>query len=659
MTHRDTNKPPSFDVSDLNPAQQAAVMHDTGPLLVLAGAGSGKTKTLVYRLARLVNDGVDPQRILLLTFTRKSSQEMMRRAAQLVDSRCQRVTGGTFHSFCTMVLHRFASVLGYPNGFTILDRGDAEQLMGLVRKQGGPDTQKRFPKKNTLLDIVSKSINTNRSIETVIIDDYPQFEDLVGVIEAIAHEYHHQKSVLAVMDYDDLLVKTTQAITQNEDVGNAVANQYQYVLVDEFQDSNHIQLALIKGILRYHSNIMVVGDDAQSIYGFRGADVTNILSFERQFEDVSVVELATNYRSVQPILDLSNAVINASDRLYKKQLTAARDGDTKPRFVEAFDDTEQSDFVVDRLLGLREEGVPLTAMAVLFRSSSHANQLELALSAANIPYKKFGGLKFTEAAHVKDVLAYIKVMVNPQDTLNWHRLFQLFEGVGPKLSQTLVAYQQSHHHDFLGMDYAPFKTKAAYSDIRQLAAVMADPGSSPSDTVDRVLKHYRPILKRCYDDAHRRDNDLQSLRVLSDAHDSLQDMLDVFSLDPPESSQVGVEPMGSDDEYVTLSTIHSAKGLEWSRVFVLSVVDGYIPSIRSMHDPAQLDEERRLLYVAMTRAKDELYVMKPNLSDPGSYYSTGGMAFSQASRFLTAEMIDRYCDTWSIGGGTSGPRYTL
>ncbi len=645
----------SFDISDLNEAQAQAVMHTRGPLLVLAGAGSGKTKTLVYRLARLIHDGVDPKRILLLTFTRKSSQEMMRRAAGLLDARCQNVMGGTFHSFCNMVLHQYAQKIQYPSGFTIMDRSDAENLMALIRKQGDYQKKdKRFPKKGTLLDIVSKSVNTNRSIEQVLLDDFHHFNDLSEDVIEIAKKYHIQKEMLSVMDYDDLLVKMVHLLNHHDDLRIKLSQKYQYILVDEFQDTNHIQLAMLKGLASTHNNLMVVGDDAQSIYSFRGADVTNILSFETMYENVNVVRLNTNYRSSQAILDVSTDVINASVDLYTKELFAARDGGEKPKFVEAFDDMEQADFVVDRLLELREDGVPLTNMAVLFRSSSHSNQVELALTRANIPFKKFGGFKFTETAHVKDAMAYMKVMVNPDDELSWHRVFQLLDGVGPKLSQTIIDYQRANGFQFGTMDYAPFKKKVAYDDLKIISQLMAAPQESPTDTLQRVLDVYQPILKKTYDDFHKREQDLKSLIALSERFRSLASMLDEFTLEPPESSQVGSEAETDDDEYVVLSTIHSAKGLEWSRVFLLSVVDGYLPSFRSLQDPQQIEEERRLLYVAMTRAKDELYLIKPNLDDPSSYFPVGGMSFSQVSRFLTSEMIESHCDIWSLGVGQSG-----
>ncbi|MBL6723326.1 MAG: ATP-dependent helicase [Candidatus Margulisbacteria bacterium] len=653
MTPRVGDASSSFDVSDLNKEQAEAVMHTRGPLLVLAGAGSGKTKTLVYRMARLIHDGVDPKRILLLTFTRKASQEMMRRACGVLDARCQQVVGGTFHSFCNMVLHQYATQIEYQNGFTIMDRSDAENLMALIRKQGDYQKKdKRFPKKNTLLDMVSKSVNTNRSIEQVLMDDFPHFYDLTDDVLEIAKKYHIQKEALNLMDYDDLLVKMVHLLNHHPNIRQQLSKKYQYIMVDEFQDTNHIQLAMLKGLASEHQNLMVVGDDAQSIYSFRGADIQNILTFETMFDNVTTIRLSTNYRSTQPILDVSSDVINHDVNLYEKALVAARSGGEKPKLVEAFDDMEQADFVVDRLLSLREEGVSLTSMAVLFRSSSHSSQVELALTRANIPYKKYGGFKFTETAHIKDAMAYMKVMVNPDDELSWHRVLQLLDGVGPKLSQQIINYQREQQFNFSGMDYAPFKKKAAHDELLGIAALMATTnGMAPTDVLQRVLDAYQPVLKKTYDDFHKREQDLNALVALSARFRSLAAMLDEFTLEPPESSQVGADAVSDDDEHVVLSTIHSAKGLEWSRVFVLSVVDGYIPSFRSLQDPAQIEEERRLLYVAMTRAKDDLYLIKPNLDDPSAYYPMGGMSFSQLTRFISPDQVDRYFDTWSLGVG--------
>jgi DNA helicase-2/ATP-dependent DNA helicase PcrA len=647
----------AFDTSDLNKEQRMAVSHTNGPLLVLAGAGSGKTKTLVYRLARLIHDGVDPKRILLLTFTRKSSQEMMRRAAGILDARCQQVMGGTFHSFCNMVLHQYSDCIEYPNGFTIMDRSDAENLMAIIRKQGDYQKKdKRFPKKNTLVDVVSKSVNTNRSIDQVLMEDFPHFCNLLEDIIEISKKYHIQKEALNLMDYDDLLVKMVHLLNHHPSICELISKKYQYIMVDEFQDTNHIQLAMLKGLVSTHQNLMVVGDDAQSIYSFRGADIQNILTFETMFEHVTTVRLTMNYRSIQPILDLSTDIINQSDNLYSKALVAAREGRDKPKYVEAFDDMEQADFVIDRLLQLREDGVPLKDMAVLFRSSSHSNQVELGLTRANIPYKKFGGFKFTETAHIKDAMAYIKVIVNPNDELSWHRLLQLLEGVGPKLSQSIIEHQRRMDFDFSRIDYAPFKAKACHGDLRMIAQLMMiSLTENPTNILTKVIEFYRPFLKQVYDDFHKREQDLNSLILLSQRFRSLASMLDEFTLEPPESSQVGASVVSDDDEYVVLSTIHSAKGLEWSRVFVLSVVDGYIPSFRSLKDPKQIEEERRLLYVAMTRAKDELYLIKPNLEDPSTYYPTTGLSLSQVSRFITQDQLNAFFDTWSLGMEDSSP----
>ena len=368
------------------------------------------------------------------------------------------------------------------------------------------------------------------------------------------------------------------------------------------------------------------------------------------------MKLKENYRSTQPILDVSNAVINASSQLFSKELSSFVGEGEKPKFIDAFDDIEQSDFVTQRILELREDGADLKHMAVLFRSSSHSNQLEVSLQRANIPFKKFGGFKFTETAHIKDVMAYVRVMVNPDDQLSWHRALQHYDGVGPKLSQQMVDTIVTQKSSGVGMDLSQFSKKASYDDLLSLRQLVfgGKEKQSPAEVLQRVVDFYMPILKQVYDDYHKREQDLQSLVTISERFRSLDSMVDDFTLEPPETSQVGSDAVPDDDEYVVLSTIHSAKGLEWKHVFVLSVVDGYLPSFRSLNDANQIEEERRLMYVAITRAANDLYLIKPNLDAPGSYYPMGGMSFSQVSRFITPDMIESYCDVWSLGVGDTG-----
>jgi DNA helicase-2/ATP-dependent DNA helicase PcrA len=345
-------------------------------------------------------------------------------------------------------------------------------------------------------------------------------------------------------------------------------------------------------------------------------------------------------------------VINASDVLFSKELMAMKDDGKKPVYIEVFDDYEQAEFITQRILELREDGMELKDMAVLFRAGSHSNQLEVTLQQASIPFKKFGGFKFTETAHIKDALAYVRVMINRDDQLSWHRVLQQYEGVGPSLSQKIIDYMLDTRGDITTMDFKPFVKKAAYDDLLALKQLvyMANLEQSPTDLLTHVVDYYGPVLKQNYDDFHKREQDLQSLITISERFRSIHSMVDNFTLEPPEVSQVDAEAVGDDDEYLVLSTIHSAKGLEWQAVFVLSLVDGYLPSVRALSDPVQIEEERRLLYVALTRAKDQLYLLKPNLDAPGQYYPTGGMGFSQCCRFLTPEMIEAYCDQWVIGG---------
>lgn len=642
-----------FDMSALNSDQQAAVMHDKGPLMVLAGAGSGKTKTLVFRVARLIHDGIDPKQILLLTFTRKASNEMLKRAADILDTRCQNVAGGTFHSFSNYLLHQYAAYIQYPTGFTIMDRSDSEQLMGFIRKDGAYQTSdKRFPKKNTLLDIHSKSMNLNLTIEQVVRMFFPHFDRYVDQMTDISTQYHIRKKALSVMDYDDLLIKLVQLLSQHSDVRDAICSRYRYILVDEFQDTNHVQLNLVKQLCTHHQNIMVVGDDAQSIYSFRGADVTNMINFEDHFNDVTVIQLNTNYRSVQAILDISNAVINESTCMFSKALQAVRNDRRLPIYIELFDAYEQAEFIVQRILEFRELGIDLQDMAVLFRSSAHSNELEVELQRSNLPFKKFGGFKFTETAHIKDVLAYVRIMVNRHDQLSWLRVLQQYDGVGPVMAKKIMDTVLRASRSLLAINGQPFVKNVSLQDDLYELFHLIETGSdgTPAEVLARVVDYYRPMLRSQYDDHPKREQDLDALIAIGERFSSLSQLIDDFTLEPPEVSQVGGESISQDDECLTLSTIHSAKGLEWTVVFILSLVDGYLPSVRSLMDPQQIEEERRLLYVAITRAKSEVYLLKPTVEAPRHYSSIGGgMGVSKRCRFLTNNMIDQYCDQWVIG----------
>src|SRR5438876_5470672 len=528
---------------ELNPAQHAAATTLEGPVLVVAGAGSGKTRTLVYRVARLVESGINPAQILLLTFTRRAAEEMLRRASMLVGGSCEHVAGGTFHSFANTVLRRAARRLGMKPGFTILDRSDSEDVVNLLRSRAGLDRKdRRFPRKSAIVEIFSMAVNRSTTVPALLEDGYAHIYEHLDDLVRLEEEYRRYKREKDLVDYDDLLVLLRDLLRDQPDVAAQLSRTYRYVMVDEYQDTNRLQAEIVRGLAVAHDNVMAVGDDSQSIYSFRGATFRNIMEFPDLFPGTRIIKLEENYRSTQPILDLANAVIERAAEKHTKILHAERGAGGPPVLVQCADEQAQSRFVCQRILELREEGVPLDEIAVLFRSSFHSFDLELELQRADIPFVKRGGFKFIETAHVKDVLAHLRIVANPRDAVSWHRVLLLLDGVGPKTADDVFTHL----------------------------------AEAPTDSVGDVLA--------------------------ADVEEGL----------------------------LTLSTIHSAKGLEWHTVFVLWLVDGRFPSYLNLHDGDEVEEERRLLYVAVTRAKDNLYLSYPI----DIYDRAAGMVLGQASRFV-------------------------
>jgi len=618
---------------ELNPQQLEAVTTLDGPLLVVAGAGSGKTRTLVYRVARLVESGVTPAQILLLTFTRKAAEEMLRRAGGLVGGSCAQVAGGTFHSFAHQVLRRYATEIGLAPGFSILDRGDSEDVIGLVRGELALDRkERRFPRKQTLGEIFSMAVNKGTTVAELVATDYPHLvEELPDVMRVYAG-YTEFKSTKSLLDYDDLLVKLRDALGNHAALAERLGRQYRYLMVDEYQDVNALQSDIVRLLAKPHENVMVVGDDAQSIYAFRGADFRNILAFPTLFPRARVITLDQNYRSTQAILDLANAVINLAPLRYTKNLFSRRDRGETPGLVQALTEPEQSRFVAQRILELREEGVPLQDIAVLVRSSFHSFDLELELGRRDIPFVKRGGFRFIETAHVKDVLAHLRVIANPADAVSWNRILLLLDGVGPKKSgEILSALSGPVPWEHL----AEVRVKgAAAAELQRLASLLAELAriDHPGEQVNRVLHYYQPVLRRVYrDDYPKRERDLEHFATIAERYRATGQLLSDMALEPPTDSVGGILAADSPDEgFVTLSTIHSAKGLEWHTVFVLWAADGRFPSPYTVGDDADLEEERRLMYVAVTRAKDLLY-----LTYPIEIYDRGvGVVLGRPSRFV-------------------------
>jgi len=635
--------------NELNDAQQQAAFFGEGPLLIIAGAGSGKTKTLVYRVANLVDKGIPAEQILLLTFTRKAAEEMLKRASLVLDSRCQNISGGTFHGFANTALRQYAQHIGFEPNFTILDRSDSEDLIKTIRKDKGfSTTDKRFPKKGTLASLFSKSTNTSTAIDKIVMNDFPQFLDFIEEIQQIETEYHHQKKLMQVMDYDDLLTRFLECITQNPAIQERFKSYYQYILVDEYQDTNSIQARLVKSILNEsHNNITVVGDDAQSIYSFRGAHFQNIIKFPDHFPDTTIIKLEQNYRSTQPILDLTNAMISNAAQHFSKKLYTENKSSVKPQIVETTNDNEQSKFICKKILELRENDTPLSKIAVLIRSGWHSNDLELELKAHNIPFQKMGGFKFVETSHIKDLLSYCHIIYNPLDMISWTRILLLLDGCGAAAAKKITSAIPGNLHQ-LDQIVASHQNKKYASDLQTLLKLVGEPSTKtlkPSLILDKALTLYNPLFKLKYDDFHKRQSDIDSLVTIIDRFKTLDTMLSELSLDPPNTTQSDSSYADNDEEKLCLSTIHSAKGLEWDTVFILSAIDGYIPSFQSLGDIDQIEEERRLLYVALTRAEKNLFIMKPNLDlSASNHYKFSGMQFSKITRFLDQDIITTFTD---------------
>lgn len=637
----DAAAPPVYRIDyagALNAAQHAAATAPDGPTLVIAGAGTGKTRTLVYRVAYLVESGVAPERIVLLTFTRRAAREMLTRAATLLDGRCEAVDGGTFHSVCARILRRFAPRLGLPHGFTILDASDAADVLDVLRTQAGHDrSQTRFPRKGLLQSVISAARNTGRDPADVLAERAPHLARHADAVADMARSYTAYKREHAIVDYDDLLLETLRLFREHDDVRETVATGMQHVLVDEYQDVNAAQVALVEAFASVHRNVTAVGDDAQSIYAFRGASVDGIFAFPERFPGTRTVALTENYRSVQPVLDLANAVQRLAHRRYDKALTATKDGGERPAVVAAADERTESRFVAQAILQLREAGTPLARMAVLFRSAFHSFDLEVELGRRGIPFVKFGGMKLAEAAHVKDVLAYLKVADNPRDAPAWMRLFKLLPGIGGKTALLLTAWvTEQPDVPFEVPENAPRLRRHAHTVDALLGAVrrLRTETEAPLGTqMDAVLAAYEPLLKDVYaEDFPRRQQDLDHLAGLATSYPGRRAFLEALALEPVELSALDATNAPDDEAPLVLSTIHSAKGLEFDSVFVLHLLDGFLPSQHSLGSQDEIDEEVRLLYVAVTRAERNLFLSYPATQ----HRRRSGDVFARPSRFLGA-----------------------
>ena len=630
----------------LNPAQYEAVTTLQGPLLVIAGAGSGKTRTLTYRVARLVEEGVPPLAILLLTFTRKAAQEMLRRAAGLLDHRCEKVAGGTFHSFANLTLRRYAEKLGFESGFNILDRADSEDVINLVRTRMGLNLkERRFPRKKTIATMYSKAVNKATPLEEVILEDYPQFlketVDLLRLNEA--YEAYKRKNL--VVDYDDLLIYLRALLEENPDVQETLSQTYRYIMVDEYQDTNKIQADIVRFLGATHNNVMVVGDDSQSIYAFRGANFRNIMDFPAIFKGTKIIKLEENYRSTQPILNVANVIIDRAQEKYTKVLFTKKKDGIVPGLVVAEDERMQSQFVSQRILELREEGIPLDEIAVLFRASYHSFDLEIELNQRNLPFVKVGGFKFMETAHIKDLLAHLKILANPLDTVSWHRVLLMIERIGPKTAEEIFQGVMRSGTGVKGLATVKPKPRYARAFERLIKALEGLDGNDLSsvDIGARLLDYYEPILEKKYDDHPKRFKDLEHLLTIMERYQSLESFLSDMALEPPNASVDDILATDYEDEQLVLSTIHSAKGLEWHTVIIIWALEGRFPVTYAARSDEEMEEELRLMYVAATRAKENLYFTCPiNIYDRAT-----GRIFSRLSRFIDG-ISEEILEPWSL-----------
>ena len=645
--------------AELNEQQLAAVTAPPGPLLVIAGAGSGKTRTLTYRVAYLLENGIDPRNILLLTFTNKAARQMLDRVANLLPVDASGLWGGTFHSIGNRMLRRHGSALGYSSGFSIMDREDQKDLINSVVSSAGIDPKEiRFPKGDVLAEIFSFAINTERPMEELLAEKFPYFLPLLEKIKDVQARYERKKKATNSMDFDDLLEKTLRMLKQDEAIASFYGRQFQFLLVDEYQDTNKIQADLIDTLAVDHKNVMVVGDDAQSIYSWRGANFQNILEFPKRYPTAQVFKIEMNYRSVPEILEVANAAIAANVQQFRKHLTATRESKSvKPAVVALNDGAEQAQFVAQRILELRDEDVDLNDIAVLYRAHYHAIELQLELSRRGIPYQITSGIRFFEQAHIKDVTTFIRIVANPRDEVAFKRMVKLLPGIGNRSAEHLWnAWEKSLNEQGdvkswgarLRALSVTAKSKKSWEQLAHTLDEIAPGGqpNPPSEMITSVVEAiYDDYAKVNFTNYELRREDLNQLaafaRQFKDVNEFLAQLALISNVDAEAAPN-----QSADKEAVNLSSVHQAKGLEFHTVFVIWLTDGMFPSSRSLDTREALEEERRLFYVAITRARDELYLTYPHMRLSGGY----GDIFQRPSRFLK-EIPNKLVEDWQVQKG--------
>jgi DNA helicase-2/ATP-dependent DNA helicase PcrA len=630
----------------LNAAQQEAVGHGRSPLLIIAGAGTGKTLALAHRVAHLIDEGRPPERILLLTFTRRAAAELLDRV-EIIRGRgkskalARKVWGGTFHAVGARLLRIYGRAIGVEPSFTIHDRDDSEELLDALRTELKlAEEHKDFPKKGTCASVHSGWVSSGQSLKAFLDKSFPWCLPYKAGLDRLFQAYAERKRQHNVFDFDDLLVYWNKLLA-DEQAGAAIRQRFDCVLVDEYQDTNVVQAEILQRLCPDGSGLTVVGDDAQSIYSFRGATVRNILDFPEQFPGTTVIKLEENYRSTQPILTATNSVIAQASEGFAKELFTRREKGPRPQLVTCFDEYDEASHIVEEVLRHRKEGLELRQQAVLFRASHHSLALEMELSRRRIAFHKYGGLKFAEAAHVKDLMSFLRFAENPRDATSGLRLFRLLPGIGPKKAQEIVAGLSAGDRQlrYLSECKVPARAAKLWPElVGLLRDLLKEPPAAVPFQVQRVLDLYAPLLRAAYDDPQQRLDDLKKLQELSSRFEDRTTFLAEFALDPPSSTRDVAEAGARDKDFLVLSTIHSAKGLEWDAVFVINATEGGIPSSRALGTPEQIDEELRLFYVALTRAKTWLTVTHPR--SRSSFQGNWGQAWEPPTltRFLPREV---------------------
>ncbi|MDQ7778354.1 MAG: ATP-dependent helicase [Planctomycetota bacterium] len=646
---------PQFKIEyekELNPQQLEVVTHRGGPMLVIAGAGSGKTRTVTYRVARLIEAGCDPAAILLMTFTNKAARDMLRRVEMLIGPQVQRVWGGTFHHVGALVLRQHARLLGYQPNFTILDRDDSETFLeGCVPRVGVDRKTTRFPKAEVLSDVIGLAVNTDRKIADIVVERYPYHMQYIEQIEQLARRYDTEKQSANVMDFDDLLTRFRLLLETHDEVRNLYARRFAHVLVDEYQDTNRIQSDVVHMLASHHRNLMVVGDDAQSIYSFRGANFANIIGFSERYPDVRLFKLTTNYRSTPEVLSLANSSIARNKRQYPKELVAVKRSGQTPVLAYTPDAAAQARFITQRILEIHEQNVPLSQIAVLYRAHYHSMELQMELTRSGVAFEVRSGIRFFQQAHVKDVAAYLKMVANPRDELAWRRAFRLCPRIGPATSDKLWKA--------IGSAADPLKTvfteqvekqlpRAAFGGWERFLECLKriktpEMAANPAAMIDTVIESgYDEYIKDTFANAEIRLEELRQLANFARGFENLDTFLTQLSLHTNAAGEDSAPEDAQERDRLVLSTVHQAKGLEWKCVFVLWLTDGRFPDKRSVRETGGEEEERRLFYVACTRAKEELYLSCPMMARDGQFD-----VLQQPSRFVTEIDEDRY-EKWNV-----------